>query len=99
MKNKLKHLDLGCGVNPKNPYNSKYLFGIDIEILDKSKIQSNATIKDIKARNLIFDSTKSDGQYIKPSDNSKLKLIMSDFNFTTVNEGISKTINWYQNNS
>lgn len=48
--------------------------------------------------NLIFDSTKSDGQYRKPSDNSKLKLIMSDFNFTTVNEGISKTINWFTNN-
>lgn len=47
---------------------------------------------------LIFDSTKSDGQYRKPSDNSKLKLILSDFNFTTVDEGISKTINWFTNN-
>ena len=48
--------------------------------------------------NLIFDSTKSDGQHRKPSDNSKLKSIISDFNFTTVNEGISKTINWFTNN-
>lgn len=48
--------------------------------------------------NLIFDSTKSDGQYRKPSDNTKLKSIISDFSFTTVNEGISKTINWFTNN-
>ena len=55
MNNNLKHLDLGCGLNPKNPYNSQYLYGIDIEPLDKAKMLSNATIKEIKARNLIFD--------------------------------------------
>lgn len=55
MNNNLKHLDLGCGLNPKNPYNCKYLYGIDIEIIDKSKIRSTATIKEIKAKNLIFD--------------------------------------------
>jgi len=55
MNKNLKHLDLGCGLNPKNPYNSKYLYGIDIEILDKSKIRSDATLIEIKARNLIFD--------------------------------------------
>lgn len=55
MNNNLKHLDLGCGLNPKNPYNSQYLYGIDIEPLDKAKMLSNFTIKEIKARNLIFD--------------------------------------------
>lgn len=55
MNNNLKHLDLGCGENPKNPYNSQYLYGIDIKIIDKAKIQVNTKIKDIKAKNLIFD--------------------------------------------
>ena len=55
MNNNLKHLDLGCGLNPKNPYNSQYLYGIDIEPLDKVKMLSNLTIKEIKFRNLIFD--------------------------------------------
>jgi SAM-dependent methyltransferase len=28
--NNNKHLDLGCGANPRNPYNANFLYGIDI---------------------------------------------------------------------
>jgi SAM-dependent methyltransferase len=55
MKNKLKHLDLGCGISPKNPYKAKYLYGIDIEIINKNKIQTDCVVKEIKSKNLILD--------------------------------------------
>jgi GDP-L-fucose synthase len=45
-----------------------------------------------------FDSTKPDGQFRKPSDNSKLKSYLPDFNFTTIEDGLKETINWFLNN-
>jgi SAM-dependent methyltransferase len=30
MSNAKSHLDLGCGANPRNPFNAEFLFGIDI---------------------------------------------------------------------
>lgn len=56
MKNKLKHLDLGCGFSTKNPYKSEYLYGINVEIIDKNKIQSEFIVKEIKSKNLIFET-------------------------------------------
>jgi len=47
---------------------------------------------------VIFDSTKPDGQYRKPSDNSKLKSYLPDFNFTPIEEGIKDTVKWFINN-
>jgi GDP-L-fucose synthase len=49
---------------------------------------------------LIFDTTKSDGQYKKTADNSKLvSLIGSDkLNFTPIEEGIKNTILWFIRN-
>lgn len=45
-----------------------------------------------------FDSTKPDGQFRKPSDNSKLKSYLPDFNFTPIEEGIKETVNWFIEN-
>lgn len=47
---------------------------------------------------VIFDSTKPDGQYRKPSDNSKLKSYLPDFKFTPIEEGIKNTVKWFINN-
>lgn len=47
---------------------------------------------------VIFDSTKPDGQYRKPSDNSKLKSYLPDFKFTPIEEGIKETVKWFINN-
>ncbi len=47
---------------------------------------------------VIFDKTKPDGQYRKPSDNSKLKSYLPDFKFTTIEDGIKETINWFIKN-
>ena len=47
---------------------------------------------------VIFDNTKPDGQYRKPSDNSKLKSYLPDFKFTTIEDGVKETINWFIEN-
>jgi GDP-L-fucose synthase len=48
--------------------------------------------------NLVFDETKADGQYKKTADNTKLINLVGDFNFTNINEGISKSVNWFLEN-
>ena len=47
---------------------------------------------------VIFDKSKSDGQYRKPSDNSKLKSFLPDFNFTPIEKGVKETVNWFIEN-
>jgi len=56
-------------------------------------------VKEFSFKNkVIFDSTKPDGQLRKPSDNSKLKKYLPDFKFTTLEEGMSETVNWFIEN-
>lgn len=45
-----------------------------------------------------FDSTKPDGQFRKPSDNTKLKYYLPDFKFTPIELGIRQTVNWFIEN-
>ena len=47
---------------------------------------------------VIFDDTKPDGQFRKPSDNSKLKSYLPDFKFTQIEEGIKETVKWFIEN-
>jgi GDP-L-fucose synthase len=46
---------------------------------------------------VIFDLSKPDGQFRKPSDNSKLKKYLPDYKFTSFENGIKKTIDWFKN--
>ncbi len=49
---------------------------------------------------MVFNDSFSDGQYKKTADNKKLMNIFPNFNFTPIQEGISKTIDWFiENNS
>lgn len=48
--------------------------------------------------NVIFDTTKPEGQFRKPSDNSKLKSYLPDFEFTPIEKGIKETVNWFRKN-
>ena len=48
--------------------------------------------------NVVWDRDKPDGQYRKPSDNSKLKSYLPDFEFTPIDKGIEKTVEWFLNN-
>jgi GDP-L-fucose synthase len=47
---------------------------------------------------LVFDSSKSDGQYKKTADNSKLKKLLPNFEFTSIQNGIENTIDWFKQN-
>ena len=47
---------------------------------------------------VIFDKSKPDGQFRKPSDNTKLKSYLPDFNFTPIEDGIKETVNWFIEN-
>jgi len=48
--------------------------------------------------NVIFDTTKQEGQFRKPSDNSKLISYLPNFKFTQIEEGPKETNNWFENN-
>lgn len=47
---------------------------------------------------VIFDTSKPEGQFRKPSDNSKLKSYLPDFKFTGLEEGIKETVKWFLDN-
>ena len=48
--------------------------------------------------NVVWQSDKPDGQFRKPSDNSKLLSYLPDFEFTPIEDGIEKTVEWLVNN-
>ncbi len=47
---------------------------------------------------VIFDDTKPDGQYRKPSSNEKLMQAYPSFTFTTLEHGMEQTISWFVKN-
>lgn len=47
---------------------------------------------------IIYDSSKPEGQLRKPSDNSKLRSTNKSFHFTNFSEGINETVDWFLNN-
>jgi GDP-L-fucose synthase len=48
--------------------------------------------------NIEFDTDKPDGQFKKTADNSKLMSFIKSFHFTPIEEGITKTVDWFVNN-
>ncbi len=47
---------------------------------------------------LIFDTNYSDGQYKKTADNTKLRSYLPEFEFTTIDNGIKLSIDWFKEN-
>ncbi len=47
---------------------------------------------------VIFDKDKPEGQFRKPSDNSKLLSYIPDFEFTSIKDGLKETIKWFVEN-
>lgn len=47
---------------------------------------------------VIFDSSKPDGQFRKPSDNSKIKNYLPNFKFTPLYDGLKQTIEYFEKN-
>ena len=48
--------------------------------------------------NIKWDSSKPDGQFKKPSDNTKIKKYLPDFKFTPLYDGLKETIEYFENN-
>ena len=48
-----KSLDLGCGINPKNPFNADEIYGIDFEM--RSDLPPNIKIADLAIENIPFE--------------------------------------------
>lgn len=59
--------------------------------------ESIAKIMDFKG-DIVFETEKPDGQLRKPSDNSVIKKMFPDFNFTPLHEGLEKSIRWFIDN-
>jgi GDP-L-fucose synthase len=45
---------------------------------------------------IIFDTSKADGQYKKTASNHKLRQYLPDYQFTSIQEGIQKSVDWFQ---
>lgn len=48
--------------------------------------------------NVIFDNSKPDGQFRKPSDNHKIKKYLPNFKFTPLYDGLKETIEYFEIN-
>ncbi len=48
--------------------------------------------------NIVFDDSKPDGQYRKPTSNSRLLDFAPEFEFTPFKEGVKKTVDWFVEN-
>jgi GDP-L-fucose synthase len=73
-------------------------------ILSTSEEISIAEVVDILVQTfnfkgkVVFDTTKPEGQYRRPSDNSKIKSYMPDFQFTPFEVAIKETVDWFIHN-
>ena len=67
------------------------------EISIKDVVLMIAEIFEFKG-DVIFDSTKPDGQLRKPSDNSVIKEMFPDYKFTPMETGLRKSITWFIEN-
>ena len=47
---------------------------------------------------VVYNVEQPDGQYKKPSDNSRMKKYINEFEFTSIEDGIEETINWFLEN-
>ena len=47
---------------------------------------------------IIFDTSKADGQFKKTASNKKLRQHLPDYEFTAIDDGIQKTVDWFVEN-
>ncbi len=69
--------------------------GIEISVKDLVLLIAN---KMKFTGKIIFDDTKPDGQFRKPSDTTKFRKYLPDFKFTPIGKGIEKTVDWFVKN-
>ena len=47
---------------------------------------------------VVFDSTKADGQHKKTASNAKLRSLHPEFTFTPIEQGIKESVDWFVQN-
>ena len=71
------------------------IFSTSEETSIKELVEMVAELLGFKGK-LKWQTDKPDGQFRKPSDNSKLKKYLPDFKYTPLYEGLKKTVNWFE---
>uniref|UniRef100_A0A4W5PVC4 GDP-L-fucose synthase n=1 Tax=Hucho hucho TaxID=62062 RepID=A0A4W5PVC4_9TELE len=71
--------------------------GEEEELPIKDAVEMIADALDFKGQ-IVFDTSKSDGQIKKTASNTKLRRYLPDFTFTPLSEGIKKTCDWFVHN-
>jgi GDP-L-fucose synthase len=89
--------DLSMWVLDNYKENEPIILSTSEEISIKDVVEIIAENMNFKG-NIVFDDTKTDGQYRKPSDNGKLKSYLPDYKFTPFDVGIKETIDWFLKN-
>jgi len=82
-------------------YEKKDPIILSVDPEDEVSIESIATIiaktYDYEDR-LVFDDSFSDGQFKKTADNTLLRSYLPDYEFIKIEDGLSKTIQWFIDN-
>lgn len=71
------------------------IFSTSTETSIKELVEMVVELLHFKGK-LIWRTDKPDGQFRKPSDNSKLKKYLPDFQYTPLYEGLKKTVAWFE---
>ncbi|GKY96377.1 hypothetical protein MPSEU_000597300 [Mayamaea pseudoterrestris] len=66
----------------------------DMEVSIKQVALAVAKAMDFNGE-IVFDKTKADGQFKKTASNTKLRRFKPDYQFTTMEEGIRKSVDWF----
>jgi len=79
-------------------YEDKESIILSVNEKDEVSIKYVATLiaKYFNQNMIEFDISKADGQYKKTADNSKLMSLIDDFQFTSIEEGIQKSVSWFE---
>ena len=65
----------------------------EVSIVDVAQLIANEFGIEIE-----YDSSKADGQFKKTANNSKLMTLLPHFEFTPIEAGIVKTVQWFKEN-
>lgn len=76
---------------------SPIIFSSGIETSIEELVEIIVRCVGFKGR-VIWDKSKPDGQFRKPSDTTKLNKYLPDFQWTSLDEGISSTVEWFFKN-
>lgn len=75
--------------------NEPIILSTSEEISIKDVVEIIVELMNFKGE-VIFDSSKPDGQFRKPSDNSKIKHYIPNFQFTPIYNGLKETIEYFE---